>query len=133
MYYEVKTKEIKVEANGKEKTLNNLFFVEDAASFAEAEAKVQTEYPDHEIKAIAISRVEDIIAPSSSEENTYYAIIEQIAILESGEVKKTTTIAAVGAKTMVSAAKKVGEYNDTFVSAELRTVAIKRVKIRRFL
>lgn len=111
-HFEVKIKRVIRDKKGNDKEIAEVYFVENAVSFGDAETKIQTYWNcECEVVAVTMSRVMDIVNPKTDEDEVVYkAIIASIFIDDNDVEKETKYPVLVWAKSLEEATNRIIGY-----------------------
>lgn len=111
-HFEVKIKRVIRDKKGNDKEIAEVYFVENAVSFGDAETKIQTYWNcECEVVAVTMSRVMDIVNPKTDEDEVVYkAIIASIFIDDNDIEKETKYPVLVWAKSLEEATNRIIGY-----------------------
>lgn len=110
--FETKIKRVIRDKKGNDKEIAEVYFVENAVSFGDAETKIQTYWNcECEVVAVTMSRVMDIVNPKTDEDEVVYkAIIASIFIDDNDVEKETKYPVLVWAKSLEEATNRIIGY-----------------------
>lgn len=113
-HFETKIKRIVRDKKGNDKEIAEVYFVENAVSFGDAETRIQTYWNcECDVVAVTMSRVMDIVNPRTDEEESIYkAIIASVFIDDNDNEKEMKYPVLVFAKSLEEATKRVIGYMD---------------------
>lgn len=113
-HFETKIKRIVRDKKGSDKEIAEVYFVENAVSFGDAETRIQTYWNcECDVVAVTMSRVMDIVNPRTDEEESIYkAIIASVFIDDNENEKEMKYPVLVFAKSLEEATKRVIGYMD---------------------
>lgn len=113
-HFETKIKRVVRDKKGNDKEIAEVYFVENAVSFGDAETRVQTYWNcECDVVAVTMSRVMDIVNPRTDEEESIYkAIIASVFIDDNENEKEMKYPVLVFAKSLEEATKRVIGYMD---------------------
>lgn len=113
-HFETKIKRIVRDKKGNDKEIAEVYFVENAVSFGDAETRIQTYWNcECDVVAVTMSRVMDIVNPRTDEEESIYkAIIASVFIDDNENEKEMKYPVLVFAKSLEEATKRVIGYMD---------------------
>lgn len=111
-HFEVKIKRVIRDKKGNDKEIAEVYFVENAVSFGDAETKIQTYWNcECEVVAVTMSRVMDIVNPKTDEDEVVYkAIIASVFIDDNDVEKETKYPVLVWAKSLEEATNRIIGY-----------------------
>lgn len=111
-HFEVKIKRVTRDKKGNDKEIAEVYFVENAVSFGDAETRIQTYWNcECDVVAVTMSRVMDIVNPRTDEEESIYkAIIASVFIDDNDNEKEMKYPVLVFAKSLEEATKLVIGY-----------------------
>ncbi len=110
--FETKIKRVIRDKKGNDKEIAEVYFVENAVSFGDAETKIQTYWNcECEVVAVTMSRVMDIVNPKTDEDEVVYkAIIASVFIDDNDVEKETKYPVLVWAKSLEEATNRIIGY-----------------------
>lgn len=113
-HFETKIKRIVRDKKGNDKEIAEVYFVENAVSFGDAETRIQTYWNcECDVVAVTMSRVMDIVNPRTDEEESIYkAIIASLFIDDNDNEKEMKYPVLVFAKSLEEATGLVIGYMD---------------------
>lgn len=113
-HFETKIKRIVRDKKGNDKEIAEVYFVENAVSFGDAETRIQTYWNcECDVVAVTMSRVMDIVNPRTDEEESIYkAIIASVFIDDNENEKEMKYPVLVFANSLEEATKRVIGYMD---------------------
>lgn len=113
-HFETKIKRIVRDKKGNDKEIAEVYFVENAVSFGDAETRIQTYWNcECDVVAVTMSRVMDIVNPRTDEEESIYkAIIASVFIDDNENEKEMKYPVLVFAKSLEEATGLVKGYMD---------------------
>lgn len=113
-HFETKIKRVVRDKKGNDKEIAEVYFVENAVSFGDAETRIQTYWNcECDVVAVAMSRVMDIVNPRTDEEEFIYkAIIASVFIDDNENEKEMKYPVLVFAKSLEEATGRVIGYMD---------------------
>lgn len=113
-HFETKIKRVVRDKKGNDKEIAEVYFVENAVSFGDAETRIQTYWNcECDVVAVTMSRVMDIVNPRTDEEESIYkAIIASVFIDDNENEKEMKYPVLVFAKSLEEATKRVIGYMD---------------------
>lgn len=113
-HFETKIKRVVRDKKGNDKEIAEVYFVENAVSFGDAETRIQTYWNcECDVVAVTMSRVMDIVNLRTDEEEFIYkAIIASVFIDDNENEKEMKYPVLVFAKSLEEATKRVIGYMD---------------------
>jgi hypothetical protein len=113
-HFETKIKRVIRDKKGNDKEIAEVYFVENAVSFGDAETRIQTYWNcECDVVAVTMSRVMDIVNPRTDEEESIYkAIIASVFLDDNENEKEMKYPVLVFAKSLEEATKRVIGYMD---------------------
>lgn len=113
-HFETKIKRVIRDKKGNDKEIAEVYFVENAVSFGDAETRIQTYWNcECDVVAVTMSRVMDIVNPRTDEEESIYkAIIASVFIDDNENEKEMKYPVLVFAKSLEEATGLVKGYMD---------------------
>ena len=113
-HFETKIKRVVRDKKGNDKEIAEVYFVENAVSFGDAETRIQTYWScECDVVAVTMSRVMDIVNQRTDEEESIYkAIIASVFIDDNDNEKEMKYPVLVFAKSLEEATGLVIGYMD---------------------